>query len=121
MGIYCCLLDLKTNRYQSRILLIEQVWSANPKASGFQGADWYCQVGLCESIQNSWITEDGAPTGMIFLKRATSNSYPQRRRVFSEDMSQVAIAWANKRRYTSGCTLGREREKIFEKKAASSW
>ena len=40
MGIYCCLLDLKTNRYQSRIVLIEQVWSANPKASGFHGADW---------------------------------------------------------------------------------
>jgi len=56
MGIYCCLLDLQTNRYQSRIVLIEQVWSANPKASGFQGGDWYCQVGLCESIQNSWIT-----------------------------------------------------------------
>jgi hypothetical protein len=34
MGIYCCLLDLQTNRYQSRIVLIEQVWSANPKASG---------------------------------------------------------------------------------------
>jgi hypothetical protein len=31
--------DLQTNRYQSRIVLIEQVWSANPKASGFHGAD----------------------------------------------------------------------------------